>query len=145
MRIEFTIDDTALFYAVMDKTILDKKGLESVSGTTLGDMFALSKDESDAFFAELDNVINALSLRVPQMEWTPNEGINFAVESSRNIAPHSIAMLVERALYYKMLFWWYEPRNANLAVVANDNANQTILAIKRLLESNTTTRPYRYF
>ena len=145
MRIDFTIDATALFYAVMDKTLLDKAGLESVSGATLGDMFALSKNESDAFFAELDNAINALCIRVPQLEWEPNDGINFAVESKRNIAPHSIALLVERALCHKMLFWWYESRNANLALVAEDNAKQTILTIKRQLEPNLTTRPYRYF
>lgn len=145
MRIAFTINPTDIFYSVMDKTLLDKKGLESTNGATLGDMFALSKDEADAFSVELDNAINALCLRVPQLIWEPNDGINIEAESTRLIAPHTIAMFTERALYYTMLAWWYESRHAGLMAQAQENAKNAVLSLKRSLEPNMTTRPHRYF
>lgn len=144
MIVNFTIDPTALFYAVMDRTLLDKKGIES-TGATLGDGFALSKDESDAFYLELDNAISTLCQRVPQLMWEPNEGINMAVSSTAESEPHNIAMAVDRALQYMMLAWWYIARHGNLAAVATENANNATLRIKRLLEPNMTERPYRYF
>ncbi len=146
MRIEFTIDPTAIFYAVMDKNLLDKRGVESgMNGATLGDSFALSKDESDAFYLELDNAISALCQRVPQLEWEPNDGINMAITSSRDTQPHNIAMAVDKALQYMMLEWWYMARHQNLAALAANSAHNAVLRLKRLLEPNTTQRPYRYF
>lgn len=144
MRISFRIDATALFYAVMDKTLLDKAGLES-QGMALGDRFALSKDESDAFFLELDNAISMLCQRVPQLEWQPNNGIDMAISSTRETQPHNITIAVDKALQYMMLEWWYMTRHQNLAVVAADNAHRAILRLKRLLEPNMTERKYRYF
>lgn len=146
MRINFTIDPSALFYAVMDRTLLDKRGIESTqNGALLGDTFALSKDESDAFFLELDNCISILCQRVPQLEWEPNDGINMSVESASESGPHNIAMAVEKALQYMMLSWWYIARHANLASLAANNADSAILRLKRLLEPNMTKRTYRYF
>ena len=144
MRIEFTIDPTALFYAVMDKTLLDKSGIEA-QNVQVGDTFALSKDEADAFYLELDNAISILSQRVPQLEWKPNDGINMAITSTRETQPHNIAMVVDRALQYMMLEWWYMARHQNLAAIASNNAHNAVLRLKRLLEPNTTQRTYRYF
>lgn len=144
MRIDFTIDATALFYAVMDKTLLDKAGLES-QGMALGDRFALSKDESDAFFLELDNAIGMLCQRVPQLEWQPNDGIDMTITSTRETQPHIITMAVDKALQHMMLEWWYMTRHQNLAVMAANNAHNAILRLKRLLEPNMTERKYRYF
>lgn len=146
MRIDFTIDPLALFYAVMDRTLLDKRGIESTqNGALLGDTFALSKDESDAFYLELDNAISILCQRVPQLDWEPNDGINMSVESTSETKPHNIAMAVDKALQYMMLEWWYTARNGNLASLAVVNADRAILRLKRLLEPNITKRKYRYF
>lgn len=145
MIVNFTIDPTALFYSVMDKTLLDKRGIESTQGALLGDTFALSKDESDAFFLELDNAISALCQRVPQLEWEPNDGINMSATSTADAKAHNIAMAVDRALQYMMLEWWYIPRHRDLATIASNGATSAILRLKRLLEPNMTQRKYRYF
>ena len=42
MRIEFTIDPTALFYAVMDKTLLDKSGIEA-QNVQVGDTCSIER------------------------------------------------------------------------------------------------------
>ena len=145
MRIEFRIDPTAVFYAVMDKTILDKAGLEAQSGVLLGDKFALSKSEEDAFFVELDNAINNLCFYLPLLEWEPNDGIDMAIQSKKDVKPHSVALLVSKALQQLMLAWWYEARNPNYAALAEQRSKVTISEIRRLVEGSTTERPYRFF
>lgn len=145
MIVNFTIDPTALFYSVMDKTLLDKRGIESTQGALLGDTFALSKDESDAFFLELDNAISILCQRVPQLEWEPNDGIDMVISSTSETKPHIITMAVDRALQYMMLEWWYTARHRDFAIIASQEADNAILRLKRLLEPNMTERKYRYF
>ena len=144
MRIEFNIDPIAVFNAVMDKTILDKAGLES-QGAQLGDMFALSKNEEDAFLMELDNAINTLCFYVPMLEWEPNEDYEMAIECKKNVRANNVAMLVGKALQQLMLAWWYEARNANYSVLAEQRSKTTISEIRRLVEGSTTERPYRFF
>lgn len=145
MIVEFTIDPTTLFNAVMDRTLLDKRGIESTQGVLLGDTFALSKDESDAFFLELDNAISILCQRVPQLEWEPNDGIDMVISSTSETKPHIITMAVDRALQYMMLEWWYTSRHRDFAIIASQEAANAILRLKRLLEPNMTERKYRYF
>lgn len=145
MRIEFTIDANAVFNAVMDKTILDKAGLEAQSGAQLGDKFALSKSEADAFLIELDNAINHLCFYLPMLEWEPNEGIDMAIESKKNVAPSRVGLLISKALEWLMLVWWYELRHPNYAALAEQRSKTTIGEIRRLVEGSTTERPYRFF
>ena len=144
MIIEFTIDPANLFYSVMDKTILDKTGLEA-QGVQVGDRFALSKNEEDAFRIELDNAINHLCIKLPFLEWEPNDGIEMRVESKKEIKPHSLVLLIDKALQELMLFWWYEVRNPNYAAIAEQRAKATIAQIRKLVEGAMTERPYRYF
>lgn len=145
MIIEFTINPTELFNAVMDQTLLDKKRIESTKGVEFGDKFALSKEESDAFMIELDDAINTLCYYIPQLQWIPNDGIEMSIESQHEVTAESVALLVSRALKYLMLYWWYEPSFHDLALLANEQAKKVVYQLRRKIEGHNVVRPYRFF